>query len=352
MAKVISKSLLRYSVDGIITFDCNLRVTFLNPAFENLVGLKKTEILHRPVNLILSTLSRNYGAGIYHQVLNGERVIVPENKYSTREGYFEGQLMPLMNDAGDVIGGLCIIYDITDRKLAEEYIKKKNLRLEQSIHELKQFTYIVSHDLKAPLRAISSLSTWLEKDHAQELNDEGRSLLEYIRKRVLRMNSFIDALLTYSHTGTREDQKEELEVKALVDEVICAVAPPSKVSVKADGKLPKVRYERPKLYQVLHCLIDNAVKFNDKEAGQVEVLLVNELPDEVTLAVRDNGVGIAEKYHSKVFRLFQTLSQRDETENTGVGLALVKKIIESNYGRIWVESEVGKGSTFYFTIPR
>ncbi|MEX0967532.1 MAG: ATP-binding protein [Bacteroidia bacterium] len=351
LENAITRSLIKYSVDGIFTFNKEKVITSWNPTLEVLTGIDKMEVLGKPVHEIFPMLNKKYDENIFTQVLNGERLVIPENRYPNRNGYFEAQMMPLMNEENSVMGGLALIYDITDRKMAEEYIKKKNLMLEQSNEELRQFAYIVSHDLKAPLRAISNMASWIQKDYANALDNDGRELLEMIINRSVRMDDFINAILDYSKVGRLKHDVCEVRINDLVTEVLENLQPPASIKVEVQPDLPVLAFERVKLYQVFQNLIGNAIKFNDKANGAISVFCKEDGKHWI-IGIKDNGIGIEKKYHKKIFQLFQTLSFRDETQDTGVGLAVVKKIVESNFGTIWLESEKGIGSTFYFSIPK
>jgi PAS domain S-box-containing protein len=218
-------------------------------------------------------------------------------------------------------------------------------------NELKEFAYIVSHDLKAPLRAISQLTHWISEDYSASFDAEGKMQMDLILQRVKRMDNLIDGILRYSRLGRTREKTEPLDLNILVQEVIENLAPPSTVKVTIDNKLPVVRRDSVRLGQVFQNLISNAIKFMDKSHGIVRIGSVDE-ESYWKFKVSDNGPGIEKKYHDKVFQIFQTLAPRDEHENTGIGLALVKKIISIYGGSVWVESEAGQGSTFFFTLPK
>lgn len=239
--------------------------------------------------------------------------------------------------------------EIDVRKKTEAQKEKLISELDTANRELKDFAYIVSHDLKAPLRAIGSISQWIHADYADKLDDEGRMQLDLLLSRVHRMQNLIEGVLSYSRVTRIKEEKEELNLNSLVKEAIEMVAPPEKFKITVDENLPTVYFGPTRLLQVFENLISNAVKYNDKEKGEIAIHFADK-GHLWTFSVSDNGSGIEEKYFEKIFQIFQTLRARDEFESTGIGLTIVKKIIESNGGSISVESVPGKGTTFNFTI--
>lgn len=253
------------------------------------------------------------------------------------------------------------VRDISDRKKADEQIKKLNTELELRVSkrtaqleaantELKDFAYVVSHDLKAPLRGISALANWLATDYADKLDEQGRDFLNLLVQRATRMDSLISGILEYSRVGRVKEEMKLMELDTVVSDVINLLAPPDRVVVTIETKLPAIVCEPTRIYQVFQNLIGNAVQHLDKPNGEVRVGFLDE-GGLATFYVADNGPGIEAKYFAKIFEMFQTLKPRDEVENTGVGLTIVKKIVEMYGGRIWVESKIGAGTTFWFTLP-
>ena len=252
--------------------------------------------------------------------------------------------------------------DVTEQTEAEIQIKKLNQELEKRVEtrtaelkavneELEQFAYVVSHDLKAPLRGVSQLSQWLLEDYHDKLDHEGREHIELMKERIYRMYNLIDGILEYSRVGRLRERKQEVDLNILIDQIIESLSPPPRIEVVLENKMPVIYAEKTRIQQVFQNLIGNAIKFNDKPDG---VVTIYSFEDEnyFKFSVSDNGPGIDRKYHKKIFQIFQTLTPRDENESTGIGLTLVKKIIETLGGEIWLESEPGLGSTFYFTFNK
>lgn len=257
---------------------------------------------------------------------------------------------------------LAIVRDVTERRRAEEEIRKLNTELEQRVQDrtaqlaaanaaLNEFAYVVSHDLKAPLRAVSQLAQWVSEDYAAVLDEEGKSRLKLMSSRIARMYNLIDGVLQYSRIGRVEEDRKPIDLDALVRDVIEALSPPAGIRVTVDGRLPVVTADRTQMEQVFQNLIGNAIKFMDKPVGLVTVAC-EDAGERWRFRVTDNGPGIDPKYHEKVFGIFQVLNPRDQQESTGIGLTLVRKIVELYSGRVELTSEVGKGSTFTFTLPK
>jgi two-component system sensor kinase FixL len=247
--------------------------------------------------------------------------------------------------------------DISERRRAQASLEKLNAELKSSVHELEQsntelrdFAHVTAHDLKAPLRGIGTLVDWLAQDHGDRLGHKGRENLQLLRERVDRMGRLVSGILRYSEIGHRRESTELLDTHALVEEAIEMLGPPENVEIRIEGRLPRVRAEKTRLIQVFENLIGNAVKYMDKPECRIRIDAGND-GNGWTFRVSDNGPGIDAKDFTRVFQMFQTLQPADRSDSTGLGLAVVKKIVEMHGGRIWLESEVGRGSTFFFTLP-
>jgi PAS domain S-box-containing protein len=260
-------------------------------------------------------------------------------------------IVPFAGPDGKPRRHIAIRADITERKRAEERQAELLQALQEINEELKQFAYVVSHDLKAPLRAISSLAGWLAEDYADKIGPEGREQFGLLLDRVKRMDGLVDGILRYSRIGREQEEAVEIDVNGLVADVVALLAPPPEIRIVVETPLPTVRGERTRLTQVFENLVSNAVKYMGRPQGEV-FIGCEELPGGWKFWVRDTGPGIETKYFEKIFQIFQTLQRRDDVESTGIGLAVVKKNIEVSGGEVWVESTVGEGSTFFFRLPR
>ncbi|HBP87202.1 MAG TPA: hybrid sensor histidine kinase/response regulator [Nitrospiraceae bacterium] len=240
-----------------------------------------------------------------------------------------------------------------DLYVQREQIVKLNTILQQSNDELERFAYICSHDLKSPLRAIQNISEWIEEELGDTLQGKSRQYMDELRKRVQRMEKLLDDTLAYARID-RKRQAEENEIvngKTLMEDIMALMAPPESFTVKIGERLGQINVNRLPLQQVLYNLVNNAIKHCDKEAGTVEIN-VEDGGSLHIFSVRDDGIGIAPEYHQRIFEMFQSLNPRDQREGSGMGLAIVKKILVTCGGEITLESEPGQGALFRFTWPK
>jgi signal transduction histidine kinase len=233
----------------------------------------------------------------------------------------------------------------------EQQVGERTKELERSNQDLDQFAYIASHDLKAPLRAIDHLSTWVLEDVGHLLPDRSREHLVKMRGRIKRMEGLLDDLLTYSRAGRYRGEATWVDVNELVERVIDTVAPPEGFAISVEGGLPALYTYPAPLETVLRNLVYNAIKHHDKPEGHVRIWATTD-NNVVEFAVADDGPGIDPAFHERIFQMFQTLRPRDQVEGSGIGLAVVEKIVSSVGGKIHVESTLGRGAIFRFTWPR
>jgi signal transduction histidine kinase len=220
--------------------------------------------------------------------------------------------------------------------------------LEKSNRELDQFAYVASHDLKAPLRGIANLSQWIEDDLGDRLDDQTRAHLNLLRGRVVRLENLIGGILAYSRAGRDSSELATVDVGALITEVWELLAPPETAALELATPMPHLKTSRVQLQQILLNLIGNALKYNGDRALRITVA-VRRSGRRWEFSVSDDGIGIAPEFADKIWGLFQTLERRDKIESTGIGLSVVRKIVESQGGATTVESELGRGATFSFT---
>ncbi|MCX5795839.1 MAG: ATP-binding protein [Elusimicrobia bacterium] len=260
--------------------------------------------------------------------------------------------LPLDNEIGD----LSRAFDRMTENLKTQTASRKALEilkadLEASNQGLEDFAYVVSHDLKAPLRGISSLSTWIETDYADRLDDEGRHQLQLIRQRAVRMDNLINGILQYSRLHRLQEEYALTDLNLLVDEVLSALDPPASIRIIRGEPLPQVSCSPTRVRQVFQNLLDNAVKHMGKETGEIKIS-GEDKNSHWQFCVEDDGPGIAERYFDKIFKIFNTVAPPGKTDSTGIGLALVQKAVTFHHGKVWVESKVGVGSRFFFTLPK
>lgn len=340
-------------------------ITLVNPTWERVVG--KPDALGRSFREVFPEFE---GTGLFEKVEDVYRtgtpfvdpeVNVPLERWGSgvlEDTYWHLVWRPLAGEGRQGRDILVHAVEVTAQVLARREVEAKAeelariaQKLEISNRDLDQFAYAASHDLRAPLRGIANLATWIEEDLGERATADTRQHLELLRSRVRRMEGLIEGILQYSRAGRVRDKVEEVEVAPLVREAVELIAPPEGVQVKIAETMPRLRSERAPLQQVFMNLIGNAIKYNKSAHPEVRI----EARDDgahLHFSVADNGPGIAEEYHERIFGIFQTLEARDKVEGTGIGLSLVKRLVESRGGRVWVDSREGSGSTFHFTWPR
>lgn len=249
---------------------------------------------------------------------------------------------------GNISAYICIARDISDRKLVEKQLAEHAKNLEKINQELDQFAHVVSHDLKAPLRAIANLSQWIEEDLGDNLQDDVKNNMMLLRGRVARMHSLIDGILSYSRVSRTEVKNEIVDVDQLIGDILNMIAVPESFKIVKETTFPVINTDKLRLEQVFTNLVSNAIKYHDKEFGKI-ILAHKKIGDIHEFSVADDGPGISPEHHEKIFLIFQTLEARDKKDSTGVGLSIVKKILEENGGTIKVESTLGQGTKFIFT---
>lgn len=243
-----------------------------------------------------------------------------------------------------------VVRDMTNPRMSGEKLRIVLNDLQRSNHELEEFAYVASHDLKAPLRAISNLSEWIAEELISiHVNDDIKEYLRLLKTRCARMEGMIDGLLSYSKIGKLEQDKTVINTSDLLDEIIDLI-PHDGIVIKIVKPLPKVVANRTRLGQIFLNLISNAIKHHDRKEGLVTVSY-RDAGEYHEFCVSDDGPGIDPKYHKKIFQLFQTLKPRDEHEATGIGLTMIEKILKDYAGKICVESQ-GRGSKFIFTLSK
>lgn len=249
-------------------------------------------------------------------------------------------------------------HQITEREHAEKDLEKLNKdllstiqKLERANKELKEYAHIAAHDLKSPLRAIGTLADWILKDYADKFDKEGKERVNLLVTRVKQMSTLIDDILRYSRLGQTSSEKEQVNLDTILRELIGQIDPPDNIEVIVENEQPTIMCKKTHIIQIFQNLLSNAVKYMDKPKGLIKVGYA-EQNDFWRFSVTDNGPGIDEKYYEKIFKMFQTLTPCDGVESTGIGLSIVNKLAEVNGGKAWVESELRKGSTFFFTLPK
>jgi PAS domain S-box-containing protein len=296
---------------------------------------------------------RPHTVALWEAAVRSGEVFVGEHRVRRRDGewrYFSATSAPVREEDGSIREWFGVHTDVTEKKLVEVERERLIAALKRSNEDLDQFAYVTSHDLKAPLRGIANLSQWVEEDLEGTISEEGREHMRLLRGRVHRLEALINGILSYSRAGRTREKIEAVNVGKLVREIVELLAPPSDVAVDVPADLPTIETERVPLQQVLLNLISNAIKHAAKSDPRVTITCSRE-GDGYSFTVRDNGAGIAPEFHRRIWIIFQTLEPRDKVEATGIGLSIVKKIVESRGGRVWIDSALGAGASFHFSWP-
>lgn len=352
--------------DWVWEFDANGQYTYSSPVVKQVLGYEPAEVIGKSPADLMPAVEAKVAIKKY---LKYRVAKMPFKAMVTalthKDGHpviLETSGQPVLDERGALVSYRGVGRDITKRRQAEvalqgaheeleRRVRERTAQLDATNKELKDFAYIVSHDLKAPLRAISQLTGWIATDYADRLDPAGKEMMALILKRVQRMDGFIEGILSYSRIGGTGEKKRRLELNQIVREAIDNLARLNNVTVTIVDDLPVVNQDPIPMGQIFQNLIGNAIKYMDKPEGVVRVSCKSR-GDYWEFSISDNGPGIDPKYHEKIFQIFQTLAPRDDIESTGIGLTLVKKAIEINGGSIRVESVVGAGSNFIFTLPR
>jgi PAS domain S-box-containing protein len=349
-----------------------LRYVRQNRATLDLLGLTRADVIGKNDHDFLPAEQADFGLAKDREVLDGGRLLdIPEQSVDTRllgTRILHTMKMPILDERGEPKFLLGIAVDITASKLAEQAIRELNAelsykaaQLEVTNNELESFSYSISHDLRAPLRAIDGFAQMMQEDYQERLDAEGKRYLSVIRQSSSRMGALIDDLLEFSRLGRQPVAHGEINVDALVREVVAevlnseprgergAAAAAPQIEV---GPLPPARGDRGLLRQVWSNLIANAFKYSGKVQRPFIQVSGSEVGAENHYSVRDNGVGFDMQYADQLFRVFQRLHRADEFGGTGVGLAIVHRIVTRHGGRVWAEGVVNDGAVFSFSLPK
>ena len=346
------QNLLENINDAVVILDFEQKIVDCNQSAQNILEYEKSEILNKNIRDFIAPedlpaaeafVTESKGSGFFRDLET--RIITKNNKYK----YLKVDSDTIYRD-GKMIGTRDIFRDITELKEAEQKRELLYQKVQRANKELKDFAYIVSHDLKAPLRAIGSLAQWISEDYNKVIDQKGKDHLALLNNRVNRMHNFIDGILEYSRLGRIKLEKDLVDINTLIESVLESIET-DQVEVIIKSKLPTIKCEKIRIYQVFQNLISNALKYNDKKKGKIKIDY-KELPNAHQFSVEDNGPGIDEKYHEKIFQIFQTLQVRDKVESTGIGLTIVKRIVELHGGTINIKSKLGKGAKFEFTLSK
>lgn len=355
-SETLIRAIVNNLIEGIITINEYGVIQTFNSSAERIFGYTATEAVEKNVSMLMpSPYHEAHDGYLAHYLQTGEKKIIGIGREVVglrKDGTtFPMELAVIETRQGEHSIFTGSVRDISERKQAEEQKARLIFELESTHEELKSFAYVVSHDLKAPLRAISALAGWLSHDYLDKFDEEGKEHMRLLIKRVYRMDNLINGILQYSRVGQVKEKIIAVDLDQLVREVIDLLSPAANIMVSFENTLPTVMAEPTRIEQIFQNLLSNAIKYMDKPQGEIRIACSSE-DKQWKFIIADNGPGIELRHFERIFQLFQTLAPRDRVEGTGVGLSLVKKIVEMYGGKIWLESKVGEGSTFFFTLPK
>jgi len=346
------------AADPIIVVDADGNFEKINKEFEKETGYKRSEMTGRNIFTfgMFTADSRAKLLFFFKQLLAGEELEMVEVEVVRKDGtkiLYELRAMPVRK--GDRIMSVQALFrDITDRKMTQEKLEEYATRLQRTNKDLDDFSYVISHDLKAPLVNIERFADFLQEDCGAKLGDKGNHYLERLRMNAQRMQRLIGSILEFSRVDRNGILLEEVASSELVDEAelrLEFLIARSNAQVTVKGDMPKISCDPEILVGVFTNLISNAIKYNDKKVPVIEIGC-GDTGSFYEFYVKDNGPGIEKKRFEEIFKAFHKMSYKEGQEGSGVGLAIVKKIIEKHGGTVRMESVQGQGTTFYFTIPR
>jgi len=268
-------------------------------------------------------------------------------------GHFIVTASPIHDDEGNLLGSIHIAHDITARKHAEDIVEKHVDALAKSNAELEQFAYVASHDLREPLRMITSFLQLLERKYSDQLDQDATDYIDFAVDGAKRLNEMINDLLEYSRVNKEQEEFRPLNFENVIKQVLLNL----KVTIEENNAiitydpLPIINGNEELLIRLSQNLISNSIKYHGEENPKIHISVIDE-QNQYLFSFKDNGIGIDQKNLEHIFTIFQRLHSRNEYDGTGIGLSIAKKIVHVHKGEIWAESELGKGSTFKFTIPK
>jgi len=348
-AAQLLQAIIDSSDDAIISKDLNGVITSWNKSAERLFGYSEAEAVGKPITILIPTDRLDEEPQILGRIRSGERV----DHFETVRRRKDGKLLeisvtisPVKDHTGTVVGASKIARDITERKRADAAILRAN-------RDLEQFAFSASHDLQEPLRTVNIYSELLTQRYSNQLDGQALEFLSHIRKSATRMETLVRDLLSFVQVTNPDAIPETTDANEALSKALADLEGAIKVGevhVTSDP-LPSVRMHERHLQQVFQNLVGNAIKYRSSERVPAVHISAERQDDYAVFSVSDNGIGIDPKYNQTIFGLFKRLHTSNEYEGTGLGLAICQRIVDQYNGRIWVNSEAGKGSVFNFTIP-
>ncbi|WP_405381479.1 PAS domain S-box protein [Maribacter sp. LLG6340-A2] len=336
---------------GLVEVDNDDVIQMVNQSFCKMSGYSEDELIGNVASKVIQFKEKNIIAKKNASRLKGKvdsyELEVFNKNHTIKHWLISGA--PRFSDTGNVIGSIGIHLDITEQKHLELQKEKLLRELENSNQGLQEYAHIVSHDLKSPLRSISALATWLYEDYKDILDEGGKQNLELMQEKVGSMDKLIHGILEYSTANSSELDNSNVDLNTVIADIAEIIYIPDHVQLKVPVHLPTIVADNTKMHQVFQNIIGNAVIHIERDQGLVEVLFKEE-KDFWHFTVNDNGVGIPKEYHKKIFDIFQSIGNNERS--TGIGLSIVKKIVDRYQGKVWIDSVVGEGTQFHFTIKK
>lgn len=355
------KAVMATVLDGLIIIDQKGTICAFNPSAVRIFGYEPEEVMGQNVKMLMPDVYAsehdmylsNYLNTKQAKVIGIGREVLGKRKngevFSMELGVNE------MNSQGQLMF-VGTVRDITDRKRAEQEIHDYILALKRSNQELDDFAYIASHDLKEPLRGLSNNAIFLKEDHESQINQDGIERIDRIIYLAERMERLVNDLLYFSRIGRQDLAVQTTDLNLVIEDItsmLDTLLKEENVEISIPQKLPDITCDNPRITEVFRNLITNAIKYNNKNQKVIEIGFQenDDYDPPYIFYVKDNGIGIEQKFYDDIFRIFKRLNVEDDSvKGTGVGLTFVKKIVERHGGIIWLESEPDVGTTFYFTI--
>ena len=338
---------------GLLEVDNNDIIQLANQSFCLMSGYKKSELIGKNASTIFldemnkKIIKNKLLDRTIKSIADSYEIDIKNKSKEIRHWMISGA--PNFNLNGEVIGSIGIHLDITEKKKLEIQKEELLLKLERQNESLNDYAHMISHDLKSPLRSIHTLISWIKEEKDMLFTENGKKYMDMLVEKVEKMDNLIDGVLTISKLDTTAYKYQEVDLNEILNIVISIIHIPSHVTIKITNKFPTIYTDKYRIQQLFQNLLSNAVNYSNKKAGKVTITY-KDIDDFHLFSIKDNGIGIEKSYHEKIFDIFESYS--DDSKSSGIGLSIVKKIIENYKGEIWLESELNKGTTFYFKIPK
>ena len=338
-------------VDAYVVMDVYGNVLKVNDPAIELLGFKDVERIYNLNDLVVPREQERVSKAFMVLLEEGSitNFQVHINSLDGTEKLVHINASLILNEKKEPIAAQGIVRDVTEFDNLQKQKERLLKQLEKSNEELHEYAHVVSHDLKSPLRSIYALVNWLKEDNEGKFDEDSLQNISLIESTLEKMEQLITDVLHYSSITSTDNKLEKVNIKALLDHIIEMMFIPDHFTITMDPKMPVISGDKTKLQQLFQNLIGNAIKYNAKETGLIDIQ-VKELEEHFQFSVKDNGIGIDEKYHKTIFDVFHSIEK--SKDSSGIGLSIVKKIVELHHGDIWLESAAGEGTTFHFTLKK